>query len=240
VNACFFVATTFRSGSTLLGKLLFEETGLSFHLEQFNTVPTWFKLKETTLRHTITQALSPVVGGHYGAKLMWPHRNNLATFLDIDRAHSAQFLEVFPNLKFVHLARRDKVAQAVSYYIARRSDNWTTVNNDIEYSFPIILEYFKNLFYHDTMWDEFFRSISVEAKKILYEDMIADTELALSTVLDEFGISRNGSSARYSSFGPWKQSPLSARFRDRFLDDLYTLSPLEFLPGRLIGPFTPK
>jgi len=245
IEACFFLATTFRSGSTSLGRLLFDQTRLAFHLEQFNIVPTWFKLTDASLGHAISQSLSPVVKGHYASKLMWPHRNNVATFLGIDRAHSSEFLTVFPSVKFVHLVRQDKVAQAVSYYIARKTDNWGgadergALNGDVAYSFHAILEYYKSLSYHDSLWDDFFRTIDVEVKKVFFEDAIADPERATSSVLEAFALPPVGPGRFRAAAAPRKQAALNEEFSKRFLDDLYTLSPLELLPGRLIGPFTP-
>jgi len=245
IEACCFLATTFRSGSTFLGKLLFDQTRLAFHLEQFNMVPTWFKLTDAALVNAIGQSLSPVVKGRYASKLMWPHRNNVATFLGIDRAHSSELFNVFPSLKFVHLARRDKVAQAVSYYIARKTDNWDaadgqgSVDRDVDYSFQAILDFYKSLSYHDSLWDDFFRTVDVEVTKVFYEDAIADPGAAISTVLDALALPPVDSRTPLAVPAPRKRAALNEELSRRFLDDLYTLSPLELLPGRLLGPFTP-
>lgn len=246
VGACFLLATTFRSGSTFLGEMLFHETKLAFHRERFNMVPTWYKLSGRRLDEELDQALSPVVKGSYASKLMWPHRNNLATFLGIDRARSRELLDVFPNARFVHLSRRDKVAQAVSYYIARKTDNWTggdegeAVDAAVEYSFHPIFEYYTSLAYHDSLWEDFFRALDVEVTTVFFEDAIAEPPAAVARVLDAFGLPPASSGSSPALQTTRRRGELSAAFREHFLDDLYAMSPPELLPGRLIGPFTPR
>ena len=112
IETALFLASDFRTGSTLIGKLLEMQTGLPFQRESFNTVPTWHVMQDAPLRRAVLAALGPVRVGCMGAKLMWPHRNNLARILGRNTTDAVpNFREIFPRARFVHVARRDKVAQ---------------------------------------------------------------------------------------------------------------------------------
>ena len=183
VQSCFFMATSFRTGSTLLGKLLQAQTGLSFHLEQFNGVPSWYMLGAEALCRKMTRALSPVneeLNGGFATKLMWPHRNNLARLLGLKADDTLAFLEVFPNPRFIHLYRRDKVAQAVSFHVARHRNAWDSrtsqslVNSSVPYVFDDINRYYMHFLSFDFMWKTFFQAADMDCVTYVYEEIIVD------------------------------------------------------------------
>lgn len=103
IETALFLASDFRTGSTLIGKLLELQTGLSFQRESFNMVPTWHVMQDAPLRRAVLAALGPVRFGCMGAKVMWPHRNNLARVLG-HNGTDADFSEIFPQARFVHVA----------------------------------------------------------------------------------------------------------------------------------------
>lgn len=235
-----FMATTFRSGSTHLGRLLHERTGIAMHLEKFNQVSTWFKLSKPECARRLNAALGSCAGGLYGTKIMWPHRNALACFLGLDPRNTDLF-QLFPEPKFILLTRSDKAAQAISFHVARSLDNWTervvvSSNRSVDYNFRAIYQYYLTFISHDELWRSYLSRHGRQYVPITQEDLMADGEKCLREISNALDLQYNAEQGKSNSRGTDALHELKVAFRDRFLDDLHRYSPLELLPSRLIGP----
>lgn len=239
-----FLATSFRTGSTLLGRLLSAQTGLAFHIESFNAAPAWYSLDAQGLRRQLSLALAPECAGRFAAKLMWPHRNNLARLLQIDPCDAIRFAELFPGVRFLHLARRDKVAQAVSFHIARHSGVWDSrkipVSAEVPYRFHEISTCYMHFLSFDQLWRQFLEALGENTETYWYEDMIDDPRATARRAAAHFGLAFDDS--LYPDEPPLQKqdNPVSEAFQARFREDLHRLAPPEFLPARLIGPPSPR
>ena len=246
IETALFLASDFRTGSTLLGRLLQMQTELTFQRESFNTVPTWHVLHDAPLRQAISAALGPVRSGGMAAKLMWPHRNNLARVLGHGATDAAAgFCEIFPCVRFVHMARRDKVAQAVSFHIARHSNVWSSSQVDrdreapVPYIFAEIIHYYMHFLMFETAWAEFLTVADPGAPMIYYEDLVEDVAGHVELCMTHFGLPFDRALIPADLPLTRQAGDLARRFSDRFRHDLCRYSPVAFLPGRLIGPPTP-
>lgn len=246
IETALFLASDFRTGSTLIGRLLEMQTGLPFQRESFNTVPTWHVMQEAPLRQAVLAALGPVRFGCMGAKLMWPHRNNLARVLGRNTTDAVvDFRELFPRARFVHVARRDKVAQAVSFHIARHSNVWfsSQVARDlygpVSYNFAEIHHYYMHFIMFETLWAEFLSAADPEAPLIYYEDLVDDVVGHVEQSMAHLALDFDRTKLPADLPLERQAGDLAQSFCDRFRHDLSRYSPVEFLPGRLIGPPTP-
>lgn len=246
IETALFLASDFRTGSTLIGRLLELQTGLPFQRESFNTVPTWHVMQNEPLRQAVLAALGPVRFGRMAAKLMWPHRNNLTRVLSTNTAGGvATFREVFPSARFVHVARRDKVAQAVSFHMARHSNVWSSLQmtrdrgGSAAYNFAEIHHYFMHFIMFEKLWAEFLSANDPDAPLIYYEDFIDDVAGQMERSMAHFGLDFDRSKLPDDLPFERQSGEQASHFCDRFRDEISRYSPVEFLPGRLIGPPTP-
>ncbi|MDP2620934.1 MAG: Stf0 family sulfotransferase [Hyphomicrobiales bacterium] len=246
IGRTLILASTFRSGSTILGRLLRLQTNLAFDLEKFNAVSTWYKMSEARLEAALREALSPVRDGAYATKLMWPHRNNLARFLGLNGEAAGEFATLFPNTKFVQLVRRDKIAQAVSFFMAKSTGIWQVDAGEaqeagpIDYSFHDINTYYQHFISHDYLWKLFFEKSGMTVPAYVYEDVQRDFKHAARAIMDFLSLEFH--EEKWPDTLPIRQQEdeRARALQVRFRDDLFAWSPHELLPTKLVGPATPR
>ena len=217
VTKSLLVCATPRSGSTLLCALL-DGTGVAGRpqefferlahsglprqpREYFERVedPNLLELLAPTDPGTadpgdpIPQALADGTtdNGVFAAKLMWTHLLDLAERLG--RAADAALLrERFPDPRYVHVTRRDKIAQAVSLWRAVQTRAWrageVTENGNAVYHAGAIGYLAGQLTDHDDAWRSWFAANHVEPLTIVYEELAADTTAATSAAIDHLGV----------------------------------------------------
>jgi trehalose 2-sulfotransferase len=216
VTKSLLVCATPRSGSTLLCALL-DGTGVAGHPQEFferlarSGLPRqpreYFEGVEDPgllglLAPTdsgepddsdpIPQALEQGTTGNgvFAAKLMWTHLLDLAERLGLP-PDAALLAERFPDPHYVHVTRRDKVAQAVSLWRAVQTRAWrageVTENGNAEYHAGAIGYLAGQLSEHDAAWRTWFAANGIDALTIVYEDLADDTHGAASAVLDHLG-----------------------------------------------------
>jgi trehalose 2-sulfotransferase len=129
--------------------------------------------------------------GVFAAKLMWTHLLDLAERLG-RRPDAALLRERFPDPRYVHVTRGDKVAQAVSLWRAVQTRAWrageVTENGNAVYHAGAIGYLAGQLSDHDDAWRTWFSANGVEPLTIVYEELAGDTHAATSAVLDHLGV----------------------------------------------------
>jgi LPS sulfotransferase NodH len=217
VTKSLLVCATPRSGSTLLCALL-DGTGVAGRpqefferlahsglprqpREYFERVedPKLLELLAPTDPGTpdpgdpIPQALAKGTtdNGVFAAKLMWTHLLDLAERLGRP-ADAALLRERFPDPRYVHVTRRDKIAQAVSLWRAVQTRAWragaVTENGDAVYHAGAIGYLAGQLSEHDDAWRAWFSANRIEPLTVVYEELAADTSGVTSEVLDDLGV----------------------------------------------------
>jgi trehalose 2-sulfotransferase len=103
--------------------------------------------------------------------------------------------DVLDGAKFIYLTRQDKIRQAVSYVIARRTHEWwrlkgqKQVFKDIEYDEHAIELAVDELTYLDQCWDGWFARTGIKPLRLSYEeDLLGGYQRATRYVLDWLGL----------------------------------------------------
>jgi trehalose 2-sulfotransferase len=137
--------------------------------------------------------------GVFGMTVM---RTNFAEFVewvgqfrpDTAGRSAAQVLAtVFPDLRYVHLTRRDRVRQAVSVirWLHTRKANSERVARapfDLPFSYQSMEEQIAGLRRQDEAWRRFFAESGVEPVRVVYEDLAERPAATVAALLRGLGI----------------------------------------------------
>ena len=128
--------------------------------------------------------------GVFGAKLMWTHLLDLAERLERP-AEPALLAERLPELRYVHVTRGDKVAQAVSLWRAVQTRAWRAGDVKEEgvavYHGGAIGHLVAQLTEQDEAWRAWFAANGIEPLTIAYEALAGDAPVAAGAVLEHIG-----------------------------------------------------
>jgi LPS sulfotransferase NodH/Tfp pilus assembly protein PilF len=187
----YLICATPRTGSTLLQEALHFTYIAGNPLEYFGlSQQHWMdELKGESGDTYIEKVLSSgtTSNGVFGAKILGYQFRPMIEFLrDHYRDHEtklAPFLDkVFPNLRYIWMRRRDKVAQAMSESIAAQTLIWQQVEynptkipaKEPVFDFQNIDEYFKLQEAYDRQWQEFFAQNRITPLILDYEDLASN------------------------------------------------------------------
>lgn len=140
--------------------------------------------------------------GIFGLRLMWG--SVVDAFRRLDRLYPglpdvpAQFEKAFGPALYVHLSRRDKVAQAVSRTRAEQSGLWhlgadgtererTAPPQPAAFDAERIAALVDELQTDDAAWNDFFDTHHIEPLRLTYETLAADPQAALAGILSALG-----------------------------------------------------
>ena len=99
----------------------------------------------------------------------------------------------FPRLRFVRIARRHKLRQALSTARALQTGLWKvqkgkSVRREPEFDPDLIEQSLHEAERQEKIWDDFFREIGVKPFKVEYETLCQDYETTIRAVLNFLGI----------------------------------------------------
>jgi LPS sulfotransferase NodH len=206
----YLICATPRSGSTLLCGLL-ESSGVAGHpASYFNrrglhdyaeawaiTRPRDGRIDEAYVRAAL--AAGKTSNGVFGGRIM---AETLPELIDdlaaADPGSAATELELLSarlgRLKFVHLRRRDVVAQAVSYAKALQTHYWHPGEAVIpgggspHYDEELIGRLVAAIEKHEADWTRWFADNDIVPCEVVYEELSADPLGTAHTVLDYLGL----------------------------------------------------
>ncbi len=179
----YLIATTPRCGSHFLGHMLWSTGDCGVPLEYLNpaNLAEWKRLTGTTDIPDCFAALfqrRTSSNGRFGVKAHWPHLRALG------RGEEVQ--DILPFDRAILIYRRNRLAQAVSYAIAKQTGQWISEmdpETTPSYSYATILDHAVKLRRQNDAWKRFFRgrmgSMSEQITtsprlSIAYEDFLAD------------------------------------------------------------------
>ncbi len=126
----------------------------------------------------------------FGAKLMWTHLLDVAERLDRP-ADPALLEDALPELRYVHVTRGDKVAQAVSLWRAVQTRAWRSGDvkeeGEAVYHGGAIAHLVAQLSEQDEAWRAWFAANDIEPLTIAYEALAEDAPAAVESVLAHVG-----------------------------------------------------
>ena len=185
-----------RSGSTLLcGDLAQWDVGAPTEIFQSTLYPESNK----TIAHYVMRAVDRSPGRDFGFKISWEQAHTLCSRLrgeeSGDSADVFDLRLIFPELRFVHVIRNDKVAQAVSAWRAYRSGVWhkQSPKDDVDpayfnYDFGAIREHLFQSLADDWVWSAHFESLGIDRFHVVYEEYVANRETTLRTLAHFLGV----------------------------------------------------
>lgn len=212
------ICTQHRSGSSLLGEAI-HFAGLGCPVEYFHggVRPLFEKRWKTTSFQSYLDALyrlRTTPAGTFAAKIVWFDVVELVRALspgefdtlqpdgpadmppEIYRRIYTVLSGVLPNPVWVHLTRRDEIAQAVSHFIAWQTQTWrqfTDVRSGADalpqpaYDFDEICQTLARIQRVNLHWENFFRANALLPLRIAYEDMAQDYDATLRRLFTDIG-----------------------------------------------------
>ena len=200
----YFICFTVRSGSTLLSQLLADTSIAGHPKEHFfhniapdnprgDLIPDYRAYLERVL------AADTTANGVFGSKVGGGILHDFARRLrSIDGCHDltlkAALDRFFPDLRYLHLTRRNKVRQAVSHWMAIQSGRWSSAdasqNAEPRYDFAAIDHLLQELILREAAWAEYFRQHGIRPFVITYEDFIQQPAATVCAILDFLEIER--------------------------------------------------
>lgn len=182
------ICTAPRSGSNLLCQYLTSTGVLGRPLEYFNWQgrrgnedPCYPVDPAQQVRMILTRGTTD--NGVYGVKLFWYQHADTSAVLDWTRA--------LPNLSFVYLERRDRLAQAISWVRALQTSQYRSthpLNGEPAYDADMIRVRLRHLDVEYAQWPAFFSRHDVSPLRLVYEDFVGDPQRAIDDVAGMLGI----------------------------------------------------
>jgi LPS sulfotransferase NodH len=139
----------------------------------------------------------------FGMRLMWESVNDLSKRLewiypDLPQ-DSTRFEAAFGNSLYLHLSRRDKIAQAISRYRAEQSGLWHKYSDGSErerlkpgqepaYDAHALSKIVASLEERDSLWASWFRQQGIDPIPVNYEKLASNPQVVLSSVLYALGL----------------------------------------------------
>lgn len=192
------ICTLPRSGSWLLAEYLYE-TGLVGTPEEYFR-PDYLDWYRAQWNGQATSSIEDYIGlcrrnttadtGIFTAKLHWYQMEWLLGALG---RPTDSFRELFEEVRYVHLVRRDLARQALSWYRAIRSNAWFDVGEPAP-RFDGALDLQQVRWLEDTLtdharrWDEYFRLVGAAPLVVDFRDVVDRPVDTVRAVLRHFGV----------------------------------------------------
>ena len=215
----YVICTSPRSGSTLLCDLLaatgvsgnpgshFHEPSISDWLGYYDLAPDPSLPERDVLALIFEAAVSK--GSHetgmFGLRLQRHSfdffTRKLAILHPELSSDAARFQAAFGRTLFIHLTRRDKVEQSVSYVKAHQTGLWHAAPDGTElerlsppqdpaYDASEIRARFEEATTYDRDWEHWFVTEKIAPLRITYESLASDPMGTLRRILDDLGLDR--------------------------------------------------
>ncbi|WP_425098585.1 Stf0 family sulfotransferase [Tropicibacter sp. S64] len=202
-GSCYLILTTPRTGSYLLCDLL-RQSGVAgrpdeyFAPEHQARVTGGLAVSTRTYLEELRQASWERFGGVFAAKVMWRQLQSYLLPALRDRSEPSNqsgLTAAFPNLKVIHLRRRDTARQALSYARAIQTGTWvqtTATAADCQGPTPQDMELTRQLERaikaDNRAIDGFLKHCDVPVLDLAYEDLAHDPSRTLQTCLTFLGL----------------------------------------------------
>ncbi|TPL57331.1 Stf0 family sulfotransferase [Mesorhizobium sp. B2-4-3] len=180
------IAFTPRCGSNYLCDLL-TQAGIGQPTEYFQyELPNWRSVDFDAAVSTVLR--ENTVNGIFGTKLAHDHCAWLQSAIAKITGRYTTLGDLFSNHRWVRLVRRDKIAQAVSLYTAKVTQQWLIWQDsgkssvEVPYDFLAILDCYKTVVTAELAWDVYFSEHRIEPFIITYEDMIENPQRMISEI----------------------------------------------------------
>jgi len=198
----YLICATPRTGSWLLSEGLRETGVCGVPREYFRDLNKDAKTRVLSSLDRVMEAYLPSVlekgttpNGVFGAKIHWVDFEHLTRLLrNVDRCKGRSLPEmvdvVFPNVRYIHIRRRNKVRQAISLEKAFQSNIWKMPVGEaspkrprFKYNYFSLYDLCRTMMREDAAWEEYFLRYSIRPLEVFYEDMTGAYKETLGKVL---------------------------------------------------------
>jgi LPS sulfotransferase NodH len=208
-HTSYIICAVQRSGSFLLCEAL-KNTGLAGFPEEY-FLPSegwedgWWARQNGVitrydyLRLVLDKGSSP--NGVFGAKIMWNYFPTMLQKLTDLPEYSGWnapplLADLFPNLRYIWIVRRDKVRQAVSWAKAGQTNIYSWYKGDPlpvpkqepTFDFTFIDNLYNLILEGEAGWQTFFEACGVQPFKVIYEELVEAYEETALRILDYLNI----------------------------------------------------
>jgi LPS sulfotransferase NodH len=161
--------------------------------------------------------------GVFGARVMWSYLDDVVAAASASSGAQGPAHAVlgasFPDLRYVLLSRRDRVAQAVSWALAvqtgvRYAGGERDATEPVSYDRQSIGDLLRSIEAGEEGWASYFREASLQPLPVAYEEIAASPERATRSVLNYLGI--EASSASIEVRTQRQAGPINAGWIDRY------------------------
>lgn len=187
----YIVASSYRSGSNFLCQELWRTGVLGSPVEFLNpydALPALMnRFKASSPSDYITKLIAhrSSKNGVFGLKT---HSHHFEVFLK----QYPQLLETLAPVTFIHINRRNKLAQAVSMAKALQTDFWTSrIESErppAQYDRELIAKCLEEVEAQELKWPQWFAAHNVRPFQVLYEDLIADASKVVRGIIELLGV----------------------------------------------------
>ena len=199
---CYLVCSNAWSGSTMLCRTLSDVGTAGRPQEYFLTWPQplphedgFWENGRLAREHGVSSRdeflslvyrLGSTPNSVFGAKLLWRYVPlALGSFREMPRfagmTDAEIFWAAFPGLKVIHLTRRDRLRQAVSWHRAVEDGVWWQYNSTTappsaqpEYQFEVIAEMVRLIAEGERSWRALYATLGITPFEVAYEDLVTD------------------------------------------------------------------
>ena len=188
----YLVASIPRSGSTLLCLGLWDTRLAGAPLEYFADVhmQDYFgRWGKTDIRGYVSRLLqhrtSP--NGVFGVKGI---HTQLRSYFFKD---GIELDDCFPNLRYIYIARQDRLRQAISLVKAMQTNRWRSnwtegIQDRLSYDFQEISRRMDEMVKEEQAWQGYFLERRIEPLRIVYESLVQNYEESIRQVLSYLGV----------------------------------------------------
>lgn len=200
----YIIATTQRSGSTLLCEILLQ-TGICGQPGEYlssSFIKRNKELDDFTNGNPFSRDLDKYVSnvfGHYhlgngtsGIKITWDQmlkiENDLSLPFYKKNSIESSFKHFFKSSKIIFLTRGNTISQAISKYIATENNKWhqwdtPTRKGDIEFCKDSILKISSEIKEHNEGWLSLLTNLKLKYIHLTYEELCINTEDVVQKIL---------------------------------------------------------
>lgn len=205
----YLICSTPRTGSTMMSRLL-ANTGLAGRPEEYlrhDRIKLWSERLGFS-RKPLNEYLSEIEkrrtspNGVFGIKV---HYRDVVRLFKSAATQGPGLAWLNHYDKVIFFRRRDKLAQAISFYRAVESNIWSVekggeraiqASRSMDHFSPVKLAHFlSGLIVEDECWLDLLNTLPNGYTEIWYEDLLADVDGTVRTVLATLGVSLDGDSS---------------------------------------------
>jgi LPS sulfotransferase NodH len=214
------ICSTPRSGSHFLGQLLFGTGVLGCPLEYFNrrNLVHWQARADAARAHDLVRYVEGIrtsPNGCFGVKAHHPHLRTLTTYIPI-----REFVSAFVH---IHIVRRDRLAQAISFARAQQTDDWISrgpaSGREAVYDGDLIRHCLIEINRQNAGWDYLFHAFGVRPLVVEYEALAADPPGCVRQTATFAGVDLPAETPMPAPRTSRQRDAESESWRDRFIEE---------------------